>query len=65
MYEAYHAAVEAFALTPLRNATVLSLVFAALLLQICGQETHDLVLAAFLAPGDQRPVAADLICSTA
>ena len=29
MYEAYNAAVEAFALTPLRNATVLSLVFAA------------------------------------
>ena len=29
MYEAYYAAVEAFALTPLRNATVLSLVFAA------------------------------------
>jgi hypothetical protein len=29
MYEAYQAAVEAFALTPLRSATVLSLVFAA------------------------------------
>jgi hypothetical protein len=42
------AAFEALALTPLRSATVLSLVLAALFVQISIEEARDLVVTKFL-----------------
>src|SRR5438132_185856 len=55
------AAVKTFALTPLRSAIVLSLVFAASVVQVGDEETHDLVVAKFFGPRDQRSVAAHLV----
>ncbi|KGJ71271.1 hypothetical protein BJA5080_07842 [Bradyrhizobium diazoefficiens SEMIA 5080] len=50
------AALEALALTPLRGATVLSMVPAAFSSFRFGEEAHDIIVTKLLGPGAQRAV---------